>query len=60
MTPIIVMAGLVPAISIQMAMSCRHYRDCRIKSGNDEPPKKEKLPLPVRGGRAFGLLVVDY
>ena len=30
-----VMAGLVPAISIHVATPCLHYRDCRIKSGND-------------------------
>jgi hypothetical protein len=29
------MAGLVPAMTIHVARPCLHYRDCRIKSGND-------------------------
>jgi hypothetical protein len=30
-----VMAGLVPAISIHVAIPCRVNRDCRDKRGND-------------------------
>jgi hypothetical protein len=31
-----VMTGPVPVISIQLAKPCRHYRDCRVKPGNDD------------------------
>jgi hypothetical protein len=30
------MAGLVPAISIEVAMPCHGYRDRRVKPGDDK------------------------
>src|ERR1700728_467463 len=42
------MTGLVPVISIQLALPCHGYRDCRVKPGNDGVRKPSRDAVHTR------------